>query len=152
MKALSYITAALFVLALTWLGALFSGVRFIVYLDAASLVLVLGLTVVMLRAGWTFRAMGAHFRNALSDTADYTLLEEAALFFATAKRYLALGAGFGVILGVIAILSHLTDRSKLGPNLAIALLSVFYAIILALAICIPLETAARQRLVRARQP
>ena len=70
MKAFSHVVAAAFVLALAWLGTVFSGVRFVVYLDAASLVMVLGLTLVMLRAGWSFRAMGVQFRNSLDDQAD----------------------------------------------------------------------------------
>jgi flagellar motor component MotA len=148
MKVFSHVVAAVFVLVLAWLGTLFSGVRFVVYLDPASLVLVLGLTLVMLRAGWTFRAMGSQFRNSLDDKADRASLEEAMLFFTSARRYLALAAGFAVFIGLIAILTHLTDRNKLGPNLAVALLSAFYAIILTVAICIPFETAARLRLVR----
>ncbi len=148
MKAFSHVVAAVFVLVLAWLGTVFSGVRFIVYLDAASLVLVLGLTLVMLRAGWSFRAMGSQFRKALDDQADRPALEEAILFFTSARRYLALAAGFAVFIGLIAILTHLEDRSKLGPNLAVALLSAFYAIILTVAICVPFETAARHRLVR----
>jgi flagellar motor component MotA len=147
MKAFSHVVAAVFVLALAWLGTLFSGVRFIVYVDAASLVMVLGLTLVMLRAGWSFKAMGAQFRNSLDDQADRPALEEAILFFTSARRYLALAAGFAVFIGLIAILTHLEDRSKLGPNLAVALLSAFYAIILSVAVCVPLETAARRRLV-----
>jgi flagellar motor component MotA len=147
MKAFSHVVAALFVLGLAWLGTMFSGVRLIVYLDAASLVLVLGLTLVMLRAGWSFKAMGAQFRNSLDDQADKPALEEAILFFTSARRYLALAAGFAVFIGLIAILTHLTDQSKLGPNLAVALLSAFYAIILTVAVCVPLETAARRRLV-----
>lgn len=148
MKAFSHVVAAVFVLVLAWLGTLFSGVRINVYLDAASLILVLGLTLVMLRAGWTFRAMGSQFRNSLDDQADRAALEEAILFFTSARRYLSLAAGFAVFIGLIAILTHLADRSKLGPNLAVALLSAFYAIILSVAVCVPLETAARLRLVK----
>jgi flagellar motor component MotA len=148
MKAFSHVVAAVFVIVLAWLGTLFSGVRFIVYLDAASLVLVLGLTLVMLRAGWSFRAMGKQFRNSLDDKADKPALEEAILFFSSARRYLALAAGFAVFIGLIAILTSLEDRSKLGPNLAIALLSAFYSIILTVAVCVPFETAAALRLVR----
>lgn len=148
MKAFSHVVAAVFVLALAWLGTVFSGAHFIVYLDAASLVLVLGLTLVMLRTSWSFRAMGRQFRTSLDDEADKPALEEAVLFFLSARRYLALAAGFAVFLGVIAILTNLQDRTKLGPNFAIALLSVFYAIILMVAICVPLETAARRRLIR----
>lgn len=148
MKAFSHVVAALFVLALVWLGSAFSGVGLSVYLDAASVVLVLGLTLVMLRAGWSFRAMGTQFRNSMNDQADRASLEEAILFFTSARRYLVQAAGFAVFIGLIAILTNLEDRNKLGPNLAVALLSAFYAIILTVAICIPFETAARRRLVR----
>lgn len=58
----------------------------------------------------------------------------------------ALSAGtIGLFVGLIGMLKNLSDVSSIGPNMAAALRSVLYAIILSEAVFIPLAETARRR-------
>jgi flagellar motor component MotA len=52
-----------------------------------------------------------------------------------------------VFIGTVAILKNLEDRTMLGPNFALALLSVLYAGILHLVIIIPNSVFLKKRLI-----
>jgi flagellar motor component MotA len=146
MKALRYIVSALCALALIVLAIYFSGGTMLLYVDIPSFLITAVLTVILLWSGWGFREMGAAFRNALSETSERKGLEDAALFFKMAERYLIVSGAMAFFLGSIAILKNLADKSRLGPNVAVALISVFYALFFGLLVCIPLEACARRRL------
>ncbi|MBU0927084.1 MAG: hypothetical protein KKA67_05005 [Spirochaetes bacterium] len=152
MNAFKYIVSALGALALVYLGTVFSACRAIVYVDPASALIALGVPLLLLKAGWSFKGMGAAFRNALSDSAGGAELEDARLFFATAFRYLMATGPMAFLLGLIAILGNLADKARLGPNLAVALISMFYAVLTALLVCLPLEAAAKRRLGKVGSP
>jgi flagellar motor component MotA len=146
MNAFRHFLSVACALAIVGLVLVFSGGRIGSYFDLPSVIMVIGVPLSLLRAGWGFREMGAAFRNALSDRAARVELEDAAHFFQTARRYL-LGSGLlAILLGTIAMLSNLGDLSKLGPNVAVALISIFYAVALGLLLCLPLEAAATRRL------
>lgn len=146
MKAFRYVVSALSAMVLVGLGSAFSGLRLAIYVDAASAILALGIPLVLLKAEWSFKAMGSAFKNALSDRADRAGLEDARLFFRTAFRYLLATGPVAFFMGLIAILGNLSDQAKLGPNLAVALLSMFYVLIAGLVVCLPLEAAAERRI------
>ncbi len=131
-----------------WSGLTVSGV--LAYLDAASGVMMLGLPLVMLATSWSPREMARAFRSAASREASEAELEDAEHFFKTAGRYVLAAALFSILIGVVAMLMFLEDRSRLGPNLAIALLSALYGAFLELAVCLPFESSARRRLIAFR--
>lgn len=146
MNAFRHFLSVACALAIVILVLVFSGGRIGTYFDIPSAIMIIGVPLALLRAGWGFGEMGAAFRNALSDKAARAELEDAAFFFKTAKRYL-LGSGvLAILLGSIAMLSNLGDLSRLGPNVAVALISIFYALALVLLLCLPLEAAATRRL------
>lgn len=146
MNAFKYIVSALGALALVYLGTGFSAISALAYVDPASAVIAFGIPTLLLKAGWSFKDMGAAFRNALSDSAGRAELEDARLFFGTAFRYLMATGPMAFLLGLIAILGNLADKARIGPNVAVALISMFYAVLAALVVCLPLEAAAKRRL------
>lgn len=149
---LRFIVGALAALGLGAFGAFVSGVGagIFAYLDAASGVMMLGLPLVMLATSWSPREMARAFRSASSREASVAELEDAEHFFKTAGRYVLAAALVSILIGVVAMLMFLEDRSRLGPNLAIALLSALYGAFLELAVCLPFESAARRRLIALR--
>lgn len=146
MQAFKYSVSVIAALAITYLVIVASGGRALVYIDAASALIAFGVPLALLKATWSFRQMGAAFRHALSDTANKTELEDAHLFFRTAFGYLMATGPMAFLLGVIAQLTNLADSSRLGPNLAVALISIFYVLIIGLFVCLPLEASAKRRL------
>ncbi len=146
MKKASYIIMAVCALSLICAAVIFSGGMPWLYFDIPSIIITAVFTVVILRATWKFKDMGAAFKAVLSEKGDRAVCEDAALFFKTARQCL-LGSGFmAFFLGLIAILKNLQDKAKLGPNFAVALLSLFYSIVLSLIVSLPLEAAARRKL------
>lgn len=147
-----FIIGGLAALGLGAFGAYVSGVGpgILAYLDAASGVMMLGLPLVMLATAWSPREMARAFRSASGSEASEAELEDAALFFKTAGRYVLAAALFSILIGVVAMLMFLEDPSRLGPNLAVALLSALYGAFLALAVCLPFESSARRRLIALR--
>ncbi len=150
MNAIKYLVSALGALALVFLGMGISGGHALVYVDPASALIAFGVPLLLLKAGWSFRSMGAAFGNALSDSAGAPELEDARLFFGTAFRYLMATGPMAFLLGLVAILANLADKARLGPNVAVALISMFYAVLAALVVCLPLEAAAKRRLAALR--
>jgi len=146
MNAFKYIVSAIGALVIVYLGIVFSGGGALTYVDPASALIALGVPVLLLKAGWSFSGMGAAFRKALSDEATRAELEDARLFFATAFRYLMATGPMAFLLGLIAILGNLRETAKVGPNLAVALISMFYCLLTGLMVCLPLEAAAKRRL------
>lgn len=145
MKVSRYIVSVACALALLALAFVFVGGSPWVYLDLPSLVITVGLTVALLRSAWSFREMGGAFSAAFDASAGDERWKAAMHFFASARRYLLMSGFLAVVMGVIAMLANLSDRSRLGPNLAIALLSILYAVLLGLFVCLPLEIRCKRQ-------
>lgn len=59
----------------------------------------------------------------------------------------AIGSGFvGTLVGVVLMLGSLTDPAAVGPSMAVALLTVFYAVLLKYFIFAPIQAGLDERL------
>ncbi len=63
-----------------------------------------------------------------------------------ALRYFTLSAILGTVTSIIIILMHLSDKSYLGKNLALALLSILYAVLLQLMVAVPMRAMIQKKL------
>lgn len=145
MRAVRYLVCAVAAITIVFGVILWSGGVLWTFVDLPSLLIVIGIPVVLLRAGWSFREMGEAFRAALSDGSGEGERAEAVRFFAAARRYLVGSSIFSFLVGIVCILKNLSDKTKLGPNLALTLISAFYAVVLILVVCLPLEIASRRK-------
>ncbi len=123
----------------------FTGAGIWIYFDLASLILVpiAPLLFMGLSSGW--KGMIAAFKAPFLSKATRKDLLGSVSFF---KSLGAAVWGFGVIgstSGMIAILANLTDREKIGPNTAIALITTLYAAIFNTAMVLPLQSVAHRR-------
>ena len=151
MKALRYFIGLLVVLAIIVACIWASGGRIFTYLDPASALIMIGVPLVLLKTGWSFRQMGQAIGLALSAdaaAAGKAELEDARRFFVSARAYLLGTGALGFFLGVIAMLTNLTDYNLLGRNMAVALISVLYAIFVSLLVCLPMEASLQRKLIR----
>ena len=114
-------------------AAMLRGASFSAFFDASALIFVLG--IVIGGVWWSFGpktafrvlwpTVPAEARTNISAARQFVLARRRA-------RSLAFGAGIlGLLIGFIAMLASLSDPSQMGPSLALALLSPFYASILA---------------------
>ncbi|MEW6566293.1 MAG: hypothetical protein AB1404_12425 [Spirochaetota bacterium] len=146
MKKLRYVVGILLFLAIISLCVYGSGGTMIVFADILSALITVGVTIVLLRTGWTFREMGQAFSAAFNETTDREGLKTADVFFATTGNYLSLSAAFSILISVIIILKNLTDKDMLGPNLAVALISLLYAVLFQLIIVLPMRGMIQKKL------
>jgi len=126
---------------------LFSGMLlFFIDLPSASLILLsLFFFLVASKSG---RVVGRYIKTSFTKDYPYTKAELEGLSAAiknTIKLLMATG-GFGFFTGIIASLAHLGNKQALGPNLAISLLTVLYAIALSFFVFFPTQAWAENKL------
>ncbi len=56
---------------------------------------------------------------------------------------------FGIMLGVIAMFNFVSDFITVGRGLAVALLVVFYAVILTFTVALPFQFGLKKRIIEA---
>jgi len=135
-----------FVIALTMVAC---AVTPWMYIDVASFVLVPIGPVLFMGLAFGWKAAGAAFSSAWTPGASRRQLESSARFFKGLRAAIWSFGGLGAMIGFIAVLSNLTDRARVGPNLAVALVSVLYAALFDLLVALPFMVASTKRLAEA---
>lgn len=150
MNRIRYVVGLIVFFAILSLCVWGSGGNLWVFLDVLSFIIVGMGTLALLRTGWTFREMGKAFALAFADTAERGELSWADAFFTTMGRYFTMSGLGGFFLGIVIMLKYLADKSMIGPNLAVALLSVLYAILFQLIIVIPMRALIQKKISASR--
>ncbi len=125
---------------------MFCGVGLWVYVDAPSLVLVPIAPFLFMTLSYGWSATRAAFRAPLKAESTRRELELSALYFKTFGTAIWCFGALGSLTGVIALLVSLTDKAKVGPNAAIALITSLYAALFTVGLTLPFLSAARKRL------
>jgi hypothetical protein len=74
-------------------------------------------------------------------------LTKAQLFFKNYSKVILITALVVVLIGMVAIVKYLEDRTMLGPNFALAFLSILYGGLLHLVIILPNTVFLKRRLI-----
>ncbi len=107
------------------------------FFDLPSLILVVGMTLCGTFASHSPKTVLQAFNMALSDhQSDADPGKEAV--FHDASRFAAASGVLGSLIGVVKMLQVLDDPSALGPAMAVALLTMFYGLILSQFVFLPL--------------
>jgi len=134
-------------LGIVVVGIVLAGAVLGVFVSLASLIIVVGLPAALVFAthspGEIGRAFAAPYR---SDNAPE--LKASVVFFAGLQRYLLWSGFLATMIGAITLLAALGDATQIGRGAALALLTVFYSIILNLLLALPFRHAAEKRLAR----
>jgi Flagellar motor component len=93
-----------------------------------------------------FREMKAAYKTALQKEPDAGRVSKSKGFFNVLGAAIWIMGMVGVITGVIGMLSSLEDRAAIGPNMALALLSIFYSGILYLAAVFPFTLLLKKKM------
>jgi flagellar motor component MotA len=94
-----------------------------IFINVPSLLIVVGMT-----------GCALLFTNVKTGTADFWRL----------TRLYAMGSGgFGTLIGLVLMLVALDDPAKIGPAIAISILTVLYAVFIGYFIALPMENRSR---------
>jgi len=142
-----YPAAVVLLIAIFAVAILVTGGTLLLFISTEALVLVLAPSVVLALGTHSLREIGRCFVRFPGTEADRHDLEVAEVLFRALGRYL-IGSGIaGFLLGAIVMLANLYgDASTIGRGTAVALLSVFYAILFTIAVPVPCVAGIRRRL------
>jgi len=118
------------------------------FIDVPSALLTLIFLFFFLFTSKSGSIIGRYIKSSFKKNYVYTRTELICLSVAaknTVKFTLATG-GFGFLTGLIACLKNLEDKSMLGPNIAVSLMTVFYSIIMSYLIFSPVQAWAENKL------
>ena len=112
-------------------------------LDVPSLIIVLGGSLgALLFAG---QRLGNMFRAVFSSAATRDDLLAAAGAWKLAGAFaLAMGA-IGLVIGLVIMLKNMDDPAAIGPGMAVAILPVFYGLLLEFGIALPVRSRLEDR-------
>lgn len=102
------------------------------FIDLPSIIIILVFSISMLMASGLLRDLIRGFKIMGKTENTYTVLElqKTEIAVGLAIKLLLLSGVLGSLIGVIAMLSGLSDLSLIGKNLAVALLTMLYALLL----------------------
>jgi flagellar motor component MotA len=107
------------------------------YLDIPSLLIVGVFPFLFVSVLFGFKEMVSAFSAALEKGAGKEKLIRALNFFKIYGKTTWIAGFIAVIIGLVAILANLDDKTALGPNLALVLISMMYGGIINIAIVMP---------------
>jgi flagellar motor component MotA len=124
----------------------FCGASFLIYIDLPSLLLVpvAPFLFMILSHGWS--ATRSAFSVPLDAAATKRGLETSVSFWKSFGTAIWCFGAVGSTSGVIALLANITDRNKVGPNTAVALITAMYAALFSVGLVLPFLSASRKRL------
>jgi len=93
-----------------------------------------------------FARMRSAFSAAVNRDGDRSRLEPALVFFRAFGRAVNAAGLIGLVAGLVLILAGLDDPLLIGPNAAMALMSLFYSGLVHLAVIIPFTAMIKNRI------
>jgi len=117
-----------------------------VHVDFPSFLLVPLLSFAYMAVMYGWKGVRGAFRAPFADPGVKTELALSVAFFRDlATSFWCFGA-MGSCIGLVEVLRNLTDRTRLGPNLAVAILTLMYAATFDLVLAHPFLVNARRKL------
>jgi flagellar motor component MotA len=139
---------AILVLAVSFAGTVFmSGGIPYGYLDIPSMLIMVFFPLVYQCLLFGVSTAKTAFTAGFRKDATMEQLTKAQLFFKNYSKVIWITALVVVFIGTVAILKYLEDRAALGPNFALAFLSILYGGLLHLVIIIPNSVFLKKRLI-----
>lgn len=110
------------------------------FVDFPSIIVILGISLPILLASGLTKDLLRGFKVMHQRENQFTAIELRRTLSALkmTRHTLILAGGLGTLIGTVGMLSQLSNPSQIGPNMAVALLTVVYAIILTGAI-VPIQ-------------
>jgi flagellar motor component MotA len=117
-----------------------------IFLDIPSFIIVGILPFLFVSILFGFKEMCLAFSTAFRNNTDKGQLLNAISFFKMYGKTIWITCFITILISVISILGFLEDKSVIGPNLAIALISVLYTALINVLIIIPFTIFLKKQL------
>lgn len=118
--------------------------------DPASIMLTLGITLALMLGHFSPKEMLEAFRCAGAAERSEAELKKALLFFETFHHLTIISGFMSFMLGLIFFLAgmDLTNEKAAGPFMAVAVMTVLYALLIVMIITAPYQSAIRKKLIK----
>jgi flagellar motor component MotA len=117
-----------------------------IYLDIPSFIIVGIFPFIFASAIFGFKEMGLAFSVALRKETEKGKLINALNFFKIYGKITWIAGFIAVLISVVAMLVYLEDKTALGPNMAVALISMLYSGMINVVIIIPFTVFIKKQL------
>lgn len=126
---------------------IFTGANITVFVYPEALIIVVFAPTFLTIAVYGLPAFGRSFRIAFRGVASSRKeLNTGVKLFGTLQRFLLLTGLVTTMIGLIAMLANLVDESQIGPNLSLALITLFYSLMIVFTVASPFKSALENKL------
>jgi flagellar motor component MotA len=126
--------------------AIMSGVGLSTFVDLPSFAIVPTLPLLVTCLAFGAAGVRAAFTAPFAKSANKADLKVCLAFFRSLGTSSIVFGAMGSLMGTVAMMKNLTDRTKVGPNMAIALLTMMYAVLVWALVVLPFTLNAEKRL------
>jgi flagellar motor component MotA len=140
-----YLLSLLVFLAGFVFAVLVAGQSFLPLIDLPTLIVVGLIPFLFVSVLFGFKEMKAAYTTALQKEPDADRVTKSQGFFNIFGSAIWIMGMVSVIIGFIGMLSHLDDTPSIAPNMALALVSIFYSGILYLAVVFPFTLMLKKK-------
>lgn len=125
MNLIFFIVGEVLFLGLIFSLIVLSGSIFI-FIDIPSLIITLGVSSGLTIISFSIQDIKSAVKHAFGVESTLEALRKSAYIWEAIARNLLLAGTIGLIMGIILVLQNLTDPARIGPSIAVALLTMFY--------------------------
>ncbi len=145
----TYIVYMIVVIAICIAGILLAEGKLLWFWDPLSILLTLGIVLILLLGHFSPKEMIESFRCAGAAERSEAEMKRALLFFETFHRLTIISGFMSFMLGLIMFLAgmDLTNEKAAGPFLAVAIMTVLYALIIIMLVTVPFQSAIRKKMI-----
>ncbi|MFC1729413.1 MotA/TolQ/ExbB proton channel family protein [candidate division KSB1 bacterium] len=144
----AYFIAVIFVVAFMVAAVYLAGGEILLFISAVSFILTPIVSLILMLCTFSPAEMVGCFTTAFKrEKADEVNVERGVLFFQTLQNYLLLSGIFSTFLGIVLMLANLEDPEAIGPGLAVALLTILYALFLIMIVTVPFKSGLKRMLI-----
>jgi flagellar motor component MotA len=148
-----YFPALILVLIVFAIGIIWSAGNLLMFVDLAWLIIIVIPTILLCFTTFSPADIGRSFQASFGrGGAPEKDLKISVVFFKALQRYLVLSACIGSVIGLIAILTNIQDKSSVGMGLAILLDGAFYSALMIMIVAVPFRAAAERKLAEMGGP
>jgi chemotaxis protein MotA len=115
------------------------------YIDIPTFFMVGLIPFLLVSVLFGFRKMKAAYITALQKEPDVDRISKSQVFFNAFGAAIWIMGMIGTLIGFVEILEDAEDRSYIGPNMALALLSIYYSGILYLTTVLPFTLLLKKK-------
>jgi flagellar motor component MotA len=118
------------------------------FVDIPSALLILLPLIFFLLASKSGKIIGAYITSSFRKDYPYTRgeLENIALVMKRTVRFVLATGGFGFVAGLIGTLANLGAPERLGPNLAVSLITLVYSVAVSFFVFFPVQVWAENKI------